>query len=170
MDLVSALATSIGLLGGLVTFLFLSPFGLGLQVPAAFIAWASFYHCGGKLAGLKTTLASHTWGVLIAALTLIALTKSGLPDIIGLPAAAGIIVGLGTFVVILGAKLPGLSAVPANVYGFAATAWFTLLTSKADMLLSPTLENPAIIVALSMAVGSIFGYISEKLVGVLVKS
>ena len=48
MDLVTALAVSIGLLGGVATYLYLSDFwGLGLLIWAAFIAWASFYLCGG---------------------------------------------------------------------------------------------------------------------------
>jgi hypothetical protein len=48
MDLIAALALSIGVLGGVATFVLLSPIGLGLQIWVAFIAWATFYHCGGK--------------------------------------------------------------------------------------------------------------------------
>ncbi|HEY4807169.1 MAG TPA: DUF1097 family protein, partial [Roseiarcus sp.] len=51
MDLITALALSIGVLGGIATFVLLS-FGMGLQIWVAFIAWATFYHCGGKEAGL----------------------------------------------------------------------------------------------------------------------
>jgi len=38
MDLITALAVSIGVLGGIATFALLSPLGLGLQIWAAFIA------------------------------------------------------------------------------------------------------------------------------------
>jgi hypothetical protein len=48
MDLITALAVSIGVLGGIATYLFLSPIGLGLQIWIAFVAWGTFYHCGGK--------------------------------------------------------------------------------------------------------------------------
>jgi hypothetical protein len=59
MDIVTALALSIGLLGGVATYLYLSdPLVLGLQIWAAFIAWASFYHCGGKIQGSLRTSAS----------------------------------------------------------------------------------------------------------------
>ena len=48
MDLITALAVSIGVLGGIATLVLLSPFGMGIQIWVAFIAWASFYHCGGR--------------------------------------------------------------------------------------------------------------------------
>ena len=34
-------------------FIWLCLGGLGLSIWAAFIGWASFYHCGGKEAGLQ---------------------------------------------------------------------------------------------------------------------
>ncbi len=52
MDIITALAVSISILGGIAAFAFLSPFGMGLQIWAAFVGWATFYHCGGKEAGL----------------------------------------------------------------------------------------------------------------------
>ena len=60
MDLVTALALSIGLLGGVATYLYLSdPLVLGLQIWAAFIAWASFYHCGGKIQGFISSILAN---------------------------------------------------------------------------------------------------------------
>ena len=76
MDLVTALALSIGLLGGVATYLYLSdPLVLGLQIWAAFIAWASFYHCGGKIQGFISSVLANLWGVLWGALTLIAFSN-----------------------------------------------------------------------------------------------
>ena len=94
MDLVTALAVSIGLLGGAATYLYLSDFlGLGLQIWAAFIAWASFYHCGGKVQGFTSSILANLWGVLWGALTLIAFSNLdfGLPA----PVWAGICVAIG---------------------------------------------------------------------------
>ena len=52
MNLTTALALVIGALGAVATWLFLGPLAtLGLQIWVAFIAWASFYHCGGGEAG-----------------------------------------------------------------------------------------------------------------------
>jgi hypothetical protein len=68
---------------------------------------------------------------------------------------------------ILGAKIPLFSAIPAQVYGYAATVAFTLLTNGAGALMTPDLKNPAIIIALSLVVGNVLGYISEALAGAL---
>jgi hypothetical protein len=71
---------------------------------------------------------------------------------------------------ILGAKIPAFSAIPAAVYGYAATVAFTLLTNAAGALTVPSLANPAIVVALSMVAGAVFGLISEQLAGALAKT
>ena len=169
MDLVTALALSIGLLGGVATYLYLSdPLVLGLQIWAAFIAWASFYHCGGKVQGFISSILANLWGVLWAALTLIVFSNLD----VGLPAPvwAGICVAVGVGLMILGCKIPIFSAIPATVYGYAATAALALLTNTVPGLVEPTLTNPAVIIALSMIGGAIFGLISEALAGLLARS
>lgn len=169
MDLVTALAVSIGLLGGVATYLYLSDFwGLGLQIWAAFIAWASFYHCGGKVQGFTSSILANLWGVVWGALTLIAFSNLdfGLPA----PIWAGICVAIGVGLMILGAKIPIFSAIPATVYGYAATVAFALLTNTVASLVEPTLLNPAAIVAISMIGGAIFGLISEAFAGAIAKT
>ena len=167
MDLITALAVSIGVLGGAATYVFLSPFGMGLQIWAAFIGWASFYHCGGKTNGLTSSTLANLWGVLWGALTLLAVTGTGFADSLTLPVWAGICVAAGVALMILGAKIPAFSAIPAQVYGYAATVAFTLLTNAAAALTDPSLANPAVIIALSLVVGNVLGYISEALAGAL---
>ena len=169
MDLVTALAVSIGLLGGVATYLYLSDFwGLGLQIWAAFIAWASFYHCGGKIQGFTSSILANLWGVVWGALTLIAF--SNLDFGLDAPIWAGICVAVGVGLMILGSKIPIFSAIPATVYGYAATVALALLTSTVANLTEPTLANPAAIVAMSMFGGAIFGLISEALAGAVAKS
>jgi len=70
MDLITALALSIGVLGGIATFVLLS-FGMGLQIWVAFIAWATFYHCGGKEAGLTKALTNNIFGAIMALIGLL---------------------------------------------------------------------------------------------------
>jgi len=169
MDLVTALAVSIGLLGGVATYLYLSDFlGLGLQIWAAFIAWASFYHCGGKVQGFTSSFLANLWGVVWGALTLIAFSNLdfGLPA----PIWAGICVAIGVGLMILGCKIPIFSAIPATVYGYAATVAFALLTNSVGSLIEPTLANPAVTIAISMLGGAIFGLISEAFAGAMAKS
>lgn len=172
MGIVTALAVSIGLLGGVATYLYLSDFlGLGLQIWAAFIAWASFYHCGGKIQGFTSSILANLWGIVWGALTVLAITKLGFGDTLGLPIWAGICVAIGVGLMILGSNIPIFSAIPATVYGYAATVAFTLLSSDGvNRLTEPTVQNPAAVIALSMIGGAIFGIISEALGGALAKS
>ncbi len=170
MDLVTALAITIGALGGVATFVFLSPIGLGLSIWAAFLAWASFYHCGGQIGGFQTSLLGNLWGALWGALTLLAVTKTGAADSLGLPVWAGICVAVGVALMILGSKLPYLSSIPAAVYGYAAVIALSLLTNTAGSVATPAWENPAVNVALSMVVGGLLGLLSERLAGMLAKA
>ncbi len=172
MGLITALAISIGLLGGIATYLFLSdPLMLGLQIWAAFIGWASFYHCGGKGEGFVSSVLANLWGVVWATLTLLVFANIPLADALTAPVWAGICVAIGVGVMILGSNIPIFSAIPATVYGYAATAGFALLSANGVANLSmPTLENPAVVIAISRVVGAVFGIISEMLAGALAKS
>ena len=104
------------------------------------------------------------WG----ALTLIAF--SNLDFGLAAPIWAGICVAIGVGLMILGCKIPIFSAIPATVYGYAATVAFALLTNSVANLVDPTLANPAAVIALSMIGGAIFGIISETLAGAVAKS
>lgn len=172
MGLITALAISIGLLGGIATYLFLSdPLMLGLQIWAAFIGWASFYHCGGKGEGFVSSVLANLWGVVWGALTLLAFANIGLADTLSAPVWAGICVAIGVGIMVLGSNISIFSAIPATVYGYAATVALALLSANGVANLSmPTLENPAAVVAISMVVGAVFGIISEMLAGALAKS
>ncbi|MEO6117758.1 MAG: DUF1097 family protein, partial [Methylotenera sp.] len=62
-----------------------------------------------------------------------------------------------------------LSVVPANVYGYAATAGFALSTNTAASYGAMNFTNPTLIVALSVVIGAVFGLLSGKLAGILGK-
>ncbi len=171
MDLITALAFSIGILGGIATFLFLSPFGMGLQIWAAFIGWGSYYHCGGQAKGFQASVIANLWGVIMGALTLLAVTRLGLADTLGLPVWAGICVAVGVIILVLAAKVPALAAIPASVYGFASTVAFSLLSANGlANLATPSLANPAINIAISLVIGAVFGFVSQQIAGALAKA
>ena len=162
MPLLTALAISIGVLGGLATFLIVGPAaGLGLQIWAVFIAWAAFYHSGGGIAALTKNIPAHIFGGFVCLVTLIAVVN--LAGTLGLPVAAGICVGLGAATLVIAANLPALAVIPASVYGFASTAAYALLSPpKLDTLTSVSLiDNVWLSIAASMIVGALFGYASE---------
>ncbi len=163
----TALAISVGVLGAIATWLFLGPLGGALAIWAAFIAWGCFFHCGGKEHGLQSAILGNAAGAIIAAITLIVATKTGLADRLGLPVWAAICVGIGVAAMVLLANIPMFAAIPAQVYGFASVVAYTLMKDAAGSLTAASLENPVVIVILSMIVGAVFGYISEKLAGML---
>ena len=70
----------------------------------------------------------------------------------------------------LAANVPMLSVIPASVYGYAVIAAFFLLhtfgiksPTPGEALLLPSMENPIIAIAVSVIVGSLFGYVSQKI-------
>jgi hypothetical protein len=144
---------------------------MGLQIWAAFIGWASFYHCGDKAEGLQKSAITNLWGVIVGVLTLLAITRTGLADSLGLPVWGGICVAVGAFILVIGAKIPALGAIPAGVYGFASTVAMSLLSANGlANLTTPSLANPAINIAISLVAGGIFGIVSEKVAGALAKA
>lgn len=170
MSLITALAISIALLGGIATFLYLSPFSPNLQIWAAFLAWGSFFHCGGGESGLKSSMAANLAGVFFGWATLLTLAVIPGGDLLGGVLWVAIVVGVFLFIMVMLANIDLFSSIPGMVYGFAAAAAYSLLTGNtgADALLAPSIpSNTLLCIGLSMIGGALFGYISEKFAGVL---
>jgi ABC-type Fe3+-siderophore transport system permease subunit len=170
MSLNTALAISLGVLGAVAAWLFLGPLAshtsLGLQIWATFIAWGCFYHCGGKESGLQTTIIGNAAGAVIAGITLYVATKTGLDAKLGLPLWAGICVGLGVAAMVLLANVPMFATIPAQVYGFASVVAMVLIGG--GEVAAASLANPVVAIILSMIIGAVFGYVSERVAGMLV--
>lgn len=163
MPLLTALALSIGILGGIATYLFVGPAAaLGLQIWAAFVAWAAYYHSGGKEASLKSNIPAHIWGALLGWVALLGI--NALAGSLGVPLAAGISVAVTVIVLVLGANMPLLASIPSSVYGYACVAAYALLAGKLGTLASASLvDNPLINIIVSMIVGSLLGWLSERI-------
>lgn len=152
MKQLEAYSISIGVLGAIDTFLTATI--LPVPVWVTFIAWASFFIVGGKLAGLKRSVASNLSGILIASVTLIAISVMG-----GSPVIAAICVGLGSAAMVQASKLPLLSVLPAIVWGFASTVSTTVATGVP--ITTAGWDNPGLVAAVGVIVGGLFGYVSE---------
>jgi Protein of unknown function (DUF1097) len=155
MNIITALAIVIGALAAVATYLCLGT-PIGLQVWALFIGWGSFFHTGGKEAGLQKS-------ALVAAIALIIIG-----NVAGSVLVTSILVGLSVVALVLGAHLPLLSTIPAAVYGYASTAAFTLLTGV-GLADGGAVFKAAAMVVVSMVIGNVFGYVSEKIAGMLAK-
>jgi hypothetical protein len=162
----TALAISVGVLGAIATWLFLGPLGGALAIWAAFIAWGCYFHCGGKEQGLQSAILNNAAGAIIAGITLI-VASAGIGS--SMPAAVwpAICVGVGVAAMVLLANVPVFSTIPAQVYGFASVAAYTLMKDAGGSLTAASLENPVVVVILSMIIGAVFGYVSEKFAGML---
>jgi hypothetical protein len=167
MSSLLALSLSIGVLGAIATILFLK---FGLLIWAAFIAWACFFQSGGNTAGLKSTIVCNIFGAFLAWVAAIVIVSFPYAASLTLPVWAGIMVGLTVLVLCLAAQVPALSSIPASVYGYAAVFAYLLQTPDAMSrvrLMSPSMANAFVLVAISMIVGALFGLVSGKLAGAL---
>lgn len=160
MTVLIALAISIGILAVVATWVFLGPLAaFQMQIWQAFIAWACFFHAGGKTDGLTKTVVCMSFGAVVGMASVMLAGQLG-----GLGAlAAPVAVGIGAAVIVLAAHIGLLSTIPACVYGFAAVAGLILLKGLAPMdAIVPTIA--------SIVLGAIFGWLSEMLAGKMTKA
>jgi hypothetical protein len=162
MSSLVALSVSIGVLGGIATILYLKT---GLLIWAGFLAWACYFHAGGNEAALKNTIVCNIFGSFCAWAAAMIILSVPLADTLTLPVWAGIVVGLTVMAMCLSAHIPALSAIPASVYGYAATFAYLLQTQGAmtrENLTSASMANAFVLIAVSMALGAVFGMVSGK--------
>jgi hypothetical protein len=165
MPALFALATSVGLLAIVATwlFLFFSPLtSLHAQVWIVFIAWGAHYHCGGKLSGTRDAIVCMSFGALIGMLSVMLAGWIPVSDQI----AVSIAVGVGATVIVLSSSFKYLAAIPASVYGFASIAGIWILGGP-TLLGSEHVSSALLPTIISIIGGGIFGIVSEKVAGVV---
>jgi Protein of unknown function (DUF1097) len=165
MSSLVALSVSISVLGGIATIVYLN---VGLLIWAGFLAWACYFHAGGNDAALKNTIVCNIFGSLCAWVA--ALIIVSVPVTLPTGVWPGIVVGVTVLAMCLAAQVPALSAIPASVYGYAATFAYLLQTPNAltsENLMSASLANAFVLVAVSMALGAVFGMVSGKMAAAL---
>ena len=166
MPALFALATSVGVLAIIATWLFGVPLARwDAQVWIAFVAWGSHYHCGGKFKGTLDTIVCMSFGSLIGLLAIYLMPYlSALGDFSG-----PIAVGLGATVIVLASSISSLAAIAASVYGFASIAglWFLGMNNVFESDAMPGIALVPTII--SIVVGALFGIVSENVAGALTK-
>lgn len=157
MSVLFALTLSIGGLAVVATWLFLGPLAaLQVQVWQAFVAWACFYHSGGKAEGATKTVVCMAFGALVGMLSVMLAGQLGAAGAFAAPVA----VGLGAAGIVMAAHVGLLGTIPASVYGFACVAGLILLKGMAPTdAIVPTL--------VSIVIGAVFGWLSEFIGGKL---
>jgi hypothetical protein len=150
MNMLLALALSIGILIAVWTYIALGP--AALPVWAGIVAWACFFAAGGKTDGLLKTLASTLSGVFWAFVALSVANRLAPGNL----AVLSLLVGVIAAVMVLQSKVSVLSFIPGAFLG-AATAVSVVVGAGGTY--------PKAIAAL--VAGAVFGYVSELLAGVL---
>lgn len=143
---------SLGVLGAVDTYITATI--LPVPVWVTFIAWASFFACGGGQQGLIKSVASNGTGIVIASLTLLIIQYGPAH-----PAFAAVLVGLGTSAMILVSGIPLLNFPPAIVFGFASLVGTTAATNTT--VVTAGLNHPTLVAMAAMLLGGVFGLISE---------
>ncbi len=152
MSKLTALAVSIAVLGGVWAFLALNPLAATALVWVGFIAWGCYFHTGGDTAALQKTIAGMIFGAVMAGIALY-LVGSGMLGGLGV-LAAPVIIAVTVFPLVIVAGNTLLSVVPANVYGYAATAGYALSKADAGSVTAMDLTNPVLLVAVSTVIGA----------------
>ena len=159
-----ALALSIGVLGGVATWLALGPLAGIVTIWAIFIAWGSYFHNGADGAALKNTIVCGIFGSIMAGIGALLILNVGLGAF-----TAPVWVGVTVFVLVYASKVPALAVIPTSVYGYAATFAYLLEGARLNLVTMGAIEfnNPVVVISLSIIVGAVFGMVSGKLAGML---
>ncbi|ODN69150.1 DUF1097 domain-containing protein [Methylobrevis pamukkalensis] len=147
-----AAMVSLGVLGAIDTYITATIFPVPVWV--TFIAWASFFACGGGTQGFVKSVARNWTGILIASVTLLIITHGP-----ATPLFAAILVGLGTSAMVFASSFGILNFPPAIVFGFASFVGTTAATGTTVM--TPGLTHPTLVAMAAMLLGAAFGFVSE---------
>lgn len=170
MSSLVALSVSIGVLGGVATWLAVGLLPDILQIWVIFIAWATFFATGATPDAAKNTIVCGIFGVILAWIA--GLLIAGIPVALPMAIWPAIVVAVTVFLLVAGAHVEWLSTIPASVYGYAACAAYMLLGDALNTtaLTAVGFMNPLILISFSIIVGTAFGWVSGKLGNALTTS
>ena len=170
MSSLVALALSVAVLGGVAAWLFLTVGSI--LIWAAFVAWACFFHSGGDVPALKSTIISNIFGVVAAWVAALVILSVPMAATLTLPVWAGIVVAITIFIYILMSNIEVFASIPGSTYGYACTFGFLLQTPEKlsmEALTSVSMSNALIVVPISMVIGALFAFVSGKGAAALTK-
>ncbi|GAB6140802.1 hypothetical protein JCM14076_15310 [Methylosoma difficile] len=166
MNKLTALSLSIGALSGVATFLAVGPASGVFFIWAATIAWAAYFFLGATKEALVNTIVCGIFGVVMAWVTALLLTEISPETLLGFPIMAAFTVSVSVVVLCLAASIPQLACIPASVLGYSSTFAYLLQTAdklNKEVLLGVSLDNPLVVISLSIVIGTYFGQLSGVL-------
>ncbi|ODU05712.1 MAG: hypothetical protein ABS81_06875 [Pseudonocardia sp. SCN 72-86] len=147
----NGLATSIGILAGVSVFV---TGWIGMPTWLLFLAWLTYFFCGGGTDGLKLQLATNLFGVLIGVVTL------GIVALVNAPQwLVALLVVVAAFTIAQSGRISGLRQTPGGFVGFAMIAAAVQVTGKS--VLEPSWSNPIVLAVGAVVLASVFAVASE---------
>ena len=160
----NALGVSLGICAAVYTYLALGVISVigATAIWGGFIAWGSYFTVGKD--ALTKNISANVFGAVLAGVAVILYGQ--INAFVGPEISWAIAVGITVWALTI---IPSLGNAPANVFGYAATFGFMLLsdTARTEAVISLAVSNPIVTMSIAMIVGSIFGFISEKFAGKL---
>jgi len=166
MNKLTALSVSIAVLAGVATFLAVGPLSGFYLIWAATIAWAAYFFLGADQKALINVIVCGIFGVLMAWIGAFEITNIPADTFLGFPLMAAIAVTATVLVMCLAANIPQLACIPASVLGYSSAFAYLLQTPDKlthGVLASVSLDNPLILVSVSIVIGAYFGQFSAQL-------
>jgi hypothetical protein len=164
MNIIASRVVGVALFGGLAAFLTFGPASAHIQILALLLGWVSYSHFDGKLDGLKRAVVHGlAGGVLgIGAASFLA-QHSRFGAAVDFPIWAALGVAITLALVVIATKIQLLGDIVGLLLGYAAVVGTASQNGALEAILAPSLENPAIVVIVSLIVGALFGYGADLL-------
>jgi hypothetical protein len=151
MSETNGLAVSVGILAGVSVFV---TAWIGMPTWLLFLAWLTYFFCGGGFAGLRLQLGTNLFGVIVGIVAL------GLAELAAAPRwLVAVLVTLAAFTIAQSGRLTALAQTPGGFVGFAMIAAAVEVTGHT--VLEPSLSNPIIMAVGAVLLASIFAIASE---------
>lgn len=172
MSPLTARSVSMALVGGVAAVLLYSQ---GFLVWPALIAWAAFIDAGGDSAALKRTIIGNAFGAGLAWITLVISLSIAVADEgrMWIP-RTGITIAISLFILVLASRVSALSRVSLSIYGYAAVfgAYILAIEGRTALqgLTGAHLNNPLVLVVISMVAGAVCGVASNRLATAMTKT
>lgn len=151
MSETNGLAVSVGILAGVSVFV---TAWIGMPTWLLFLAWLTYFFCGGGTAGLKLQLATNLFGILVGVIALGIATLVAAP-----PWGVALLVVLAAFTIAQSGRATALAQTPGGFVGFAMIAAAGQVSGKTVLELSAA--NPIILAVGAVLLASVFAVASE---------
>ena len=170
MNKLTATSLSIGLVGGLMSWIYLGILSASMAIPVSFIAWGAFAAAGGNNKAVAGTVTPLIYGAIVAWVTALIIMPQLGNVITNVPIANALSVGVSVVALIYGTgKIKAVAATPVAVYGYAAFFALALSGTASGLTDASLFSNPLLFVAGFGVAGTVFGLIANNLAASLGK-